>query len=164
MVGFPRSKKRISSGEIFSFPSNAPPMPPLTLRAKAARELGVLPFSPTAHPMALLRDDLPFEVIPSDRLPEHVGKEVEVAGLLAAFREVPQAGGALMAFVSLQDERGWAEAVFFPPAYQKVAPRLNGIGPYLLRGVVKERFGVLHLEGRDLKRFTRKHLKPEETS
>ncbi len=150
------AKKEPAVREFFPRPQTAPPLPPLTRRAQAARELAVLPFSPTAHPMALLREELPSGVLRARELSGHVGRQVEVAGLLAAFREVPGAGGAPMAFVSLQDETGWAEAVFFPPAYRKVAPALGGMGPYILGGIVRRRYGVLHIEGMSLRRLQRK--------
>jgi DNA polymerase III alpha subunit len=58
-----------------------------------------------------------------------------------------------MAFLSLHDETGWIEVVFFPPVYERVARSIRGTGPYIVRGTVKNRFGAVHVEGNELERL-----------
>ncbi len=129
------------------FPASYPPLPPLSLRRTMAQEFSVLGFAPSGNALALLRREAAADdLVPAAALERYDGKDVRVMGFLAAFREVPTKGGGRMAFASLQDDTGWAEVVFFGPAYRRNAARFGG-GLLIAHGTVRNRFGAVHLEG-----------------
>ncbi|HAK95558.1 MAG TPA: hypothetical protein DCM87_11260 [Planctomycetes bacterium] len=141
-------RRRRDGAEGLPFPVSYPPLPPLSARGRMAQEFAVLDFAPSGDALAALRRDLGVEdLVPAATLPRHEGRDVCVMGFLAAFREVPSSRGGRMAFASLQDETGWAEIVFFGPAYRRNAARVRG-GVLAARGTVRRRFGAVHVEGR----------------
>ncbi len=146
--------RRATPAAQMAFPVTVPypPLPPLSLRQRVAQEIAVLDFSPSIHPIGLFREEAAAAAVPACELGRRTGEVVDVIGVLAAFREVPTKRGGRMAFVSLQDETGWIEVVLFPPAYRRSARSLRGIGPYIVTGRVKNRFGALHLEGEAVRR------------
>ena len=139
----------------FPVPRYYPPLPPLTVRQKAAQELAVMAFAPSGSPLAILRAEAGCsDHVAAEALAAHQGREVRVMGLAAAFREAPLRRGGRMAFMSLQEETGWIEVVFFPREYRRLAAVLHGPGPFEVRGVVRGRFGALTLEARDAAEIT----------
>jgi DNA polymerase-3 subunit alpha/error-prone DNA polymerase len=51
-----------------------------------------------------------------------------------------------MAFVTLEDETGLVESVWFPDAYRRYGPLLERDQPLTLCGRISEEFGVAVLE------------------
>jgi DNA-directed DNA polymerase III PolC len=130
-------------------------LPDYSARDRLDGEEHVLGLTPTAHPMALLGRDLNVPGrLPIDRLNEHVGRTVTVAGLLAASRRARTRTGEFMKFISLEDEHGLIECVLFPDAYQRYGHLLVSRGPYVARGTMDNQHGALtltvaHLELRE---------------
>ena len=111
---------------------------------RARNELTYLQMHPSAHPMAVLRDeaarvgcrrvaDLPAP-----------GQPVKVAGLIAATRRLPTAAGP-MQFVTLEDESGLVEVVLFPGTYAALQDPVTAPGPFLITARVTEDHGDRHL-------------------
>lgn len=141
-------RRRRDGAEGLPFSVSYPPLPPLSPRRRMAQEFAVLDFAPSGGALAALRRDRGGEdLVPAAALARHEGRDVCVMGFLAALREIPSARGGRMAFASLQDETGWAEVVFFEPAYRRNAARVRG-GILAVRGTVRSRFGAVHVEGR----------------
>ena len=65
-------------------------------------------------------------------------KEVKVAGMVAALREITTKKGDRMGFVTLEDMKGVVEVVVFPEAYAKSHAWLKSDRPLLVVGNVDE--------------------------
>ena len=119
-------------------------LPEYAAEARLDGEEYVLGLTPSAHPMTVLgRDlDLPGR-LPIDRLAEHVGREVTVAGVLVAARRARTKSGEFMKFISLEDQHGLVECVLFPDAYQRYGHLLISRGPYVAGGTVENQHGAI---------------------
>jgi DNA-directed DNA polymerase III PolC len=100
--------------------------------------------------MSLFRSRLPPGLVPSGELPEHKGRVVQVAGVVAAWRDTTMVDGRLMQFVTLEDEGGLIEVTLFPGECPPV-PHLS-LGPYLATGQVDEEHGVFTVTARSFRR------------
>jgi DNA-directed DNA polymerase III PolC len=96
--------------------------------------------------LSLFRPGLPGDLITSRELPDHAGRLVRVAGLVATARHTPTTNGRTMQFVTLEDEWGLIEVTLFPGTCPPVA--YLTLGPYLVTGVVEEQYGVLTVTAR----------------
>ncbi len=106
------------------------------MAVKLAREREALGFFITGHPLLAYRslvERLTTCAIPElDRRPPD--QEVTVAGMVTAFRQVVTKKGDKMAFITLEDEHGSVEAVFFPKTYAASTRALSSEEPLLLTG------------------------------
>ena len=95
-------------------------LPPMDARAMAAAEAELLGFPVTIDPFAFWLEDLDRQgTVPVARLPELLGREVEVAGLQVCHRLHRTLQGGLMKFISIADASGIAETVLFPDMYRQ---------------------------------------------
>jgi DNA polymerase-3 subunit alpha len=93
--------------------------------------------------LSLCRPRLPPDLVTSRQLPDHLGKWVRLAGMVAASRHAEAVDGREVQFVTLEDEWGLIELTLFPGTCPSVA--YLRLGPYLATGVVEDRFGVVAL-------------------
>jgi DNA polymerase-3 subunit alpha len=105
--------------------------------------------------LALFRPQLPGAPNTSRDLASHVGRPIQVAGLVATARHTPTVDGRAMQFVTLEDEWGLIEVTLFPGTCPPVA--YLTLGPYLASGIVEDQYGVLTLTAR---RFQKLKLSP----
>jgi DNA-directed DNA polymerase III PolC len=113
---------------------------------RARHELRILGVHPSGHPMAALRPEVAragCEAI--DRLPQLVGREVCIGGLVAATRRLDTRAGQIMQFVTLEDETGMAKAVLFPGVYSALSDPVSNPGPFVMSGTVASDEGDVHL-------------------
>src|SRR5206468_2346877 len=82
--------------------------------------------------LSLFRPQLPHGLVTSRDLPEHRGRTVHVAGVVATARHTPLADSRVMQFVTLEDEWGLIEVTLFPDVCPPVA--YLQLGPYLVTG------------------------------
>lgn len=77
--------------------------------------------------------------VPSSRLARYAGREVAVAGVIAAGRSHTTKDGGRMLFMTLQDCDGLVEVVLFPETLKESNETLanGGHGPYLVHGTVQ---------------------------
>jgi len=103
----------LPAGSIPEFPSEDP-------QALSAWEMELLGFSITLSPFACRMDGIERRgTIPIDQLGEHVGREVEIAGIVVCTRRHTTVRGEFMKFISLADPTGIAEVSIFPRAYRR---------------------------------------------
>jgi DNA polymerase III alpha subunit len=137
-------------------PSDLSPLCQRTLDRHAWNALGVLP---RAHPFALW--DLPMQR-PwrcADVQPAMKGRTVTVMAWVVTSKAViatqlrGRDGSALaspsirpMAFVTLEDECGIAESVWFPETYQRYGPVIDAGIPFQVTGRIQVEYGVATLE------------------
>ena len=125
-------------------PSTLPDLPEHPLPQRLFYELELLGLSVSAHPMRLFRPIIDGEgLIPAAELPEHVGRQVRVAGILDAARRTETSRGDSMEFVTLEDETGVFEVTLFPRVYQQYGHALGALGPYLVEGRVDSQYGAV---------------------
>ena len=61
--------------------------------------------------------------------------------------------GRIMAFVTFSDETGNFEAVFYPDDYARLARKLRGMGPFLVRGPAEVDLGEVLIEAKEIERL-----------
>jgi len=109
------------------------------MAVKLAREREALGFFITGHPLEAykgLAESLTTCSIPElDRLSPD--REVSVAGMVTALRQVQTKKGDKMAFITIEDQRGSIECVLFPKTYAQNARALATEEPILLRGTLE---------------------------
>ena len=64
------------------------------------------------------------------------GSEVKVCGLVSGLKEIATKKGDRMAFMNLEDMKGFVEVILFPEVFKAALPCLRGGDPVLVRGVL----------------------------
>ncbi len=106
-------------------------------------EWEIMGFTCREHPLAPYRERLKASGVKiSTDIPRHAGRDIRLAGVIAAGRRIRTEKGQLMQFLTFDDEAGIFEAVLFPDVYQKARFLLNGPGPYLVEGRVENQYGA----------------------
>jgi DNA-directed DNA polymerase III PolC len=122
-----------------------PPLPevrPYDFRTRVAMEVDTLGFPVSAHPLVMWEEQIRrVSPIKARDLDRHRGRRARLAGWMITSKPIRTARGDAMEFVSLEDETGIFEAIFFPDTYRRYAPVLLTAGPYLVEGKVEDDFG-----------------------
>jgi error-prone DNA polymerase len=107
-------------------------------------DYGMLGLSPSYHPLALLRPDLPSEVLTAEQVrASRDGARVRTAGLVVCRQRPGTAKGFV--FLLLEDETGLVNVVVRPDLYDAQRSTIRG-EPYLcIEGTVQSRSGTLNL-------------------
>ncbi len=100
-------------------PTAAPVFPIPTLAERVRWDVDVLGFCVHTHPTLLFRPYLePYGVITTAALmDQRDGKRVRVAGVVLCRMRPPTKSGAVVVFITLEDETGLVDAVIFPKVY-----------------------------------------------
>jgi DNA-directed DNA polymerase III PolC len=101
--------------------------------------------------LSLLRQHLPEKRCRACELAENVGRQVAVAGVVAASRRTNTESGRPMQFITLEDETGLVDVTLFP-GNAALLPYLV-LGPYLATGVVEEQYGALTLNAQEVRKL-----------
>jgi DNA polymerase-3 subunit alpha len=64
------------------------------------------------------------------------GEEVKLCGLVSGLKEITTKKGDRMAFLSLEDMKGFVEVILFPEVFKAALPCLRGGDPILVRGTL----------------------------
>ncbi|MGQ9508490.1 MAG: DNA polymerase III subunit alpha [Thermodesulfobacteriota bacterium] len=64
------------------------------------------------------------------------GKEVKLCGLVNQIKEVMTKKGDRMAFLNLEDMKGWVEVILFPDVYKEASSHLKGGEPVFVCGTI----------------------------
>src|SRR5205085_11863732 len=107
-------------------------------------DYGLLGLSPSYHPLALLRGDLPKEVLTAEQVRgSRDGARVRSAGLVVCRQRPGTAKGFV--FLLLEDETGVINVVVRPNLYEAHRSTIRG-EPYLcIEGTVQLQSGTLNL-------------------
>ncbi|HYY88842.1 MAG TPA: DNA polymerase III subunit alpha, partial [Chloroflexota bacterium] len=107
-------------------------------------DYGLLGLSPSYHPLALLRPDLPPDVLTAEQVrAARDGARVRTAGLIVCRQRPGTAKGFV--FLLLEDETGLVNVVVRPDLYDAQRSTIRG-EPYLcIEGTVQLRSGTLNL-------------------
>jgi DNA polymerase-3 subunit alpha len=113
-------------------------------------EIEMLGFS-LCSPFELLQDELP-SLLTAEKLAEHLGKTVTIAGYLVTVKNTSTVKGERMHFGTFIDIEGnWIDTVHFPPSAKQFP--FTGSGCYVLKGKVVEEYGFFSLEIHEMKRL-----------
>jgi DNA-directed DNA polymerase III PolC len=119
-----------------------------------AMEFRCLDLSPRAHPLMLFRGRLSalaggsgkLNPVAARDLQQHTGRQVWAYGWLVTWRLTRvHRTGEMMKFVTLEDLTATFEVTLFPDTYSREGHKLNGPGPYLVRGRVENDHGAITL-------------------
>ena len=131
--------------------STPPPLKDISRRQKVKNEIELYGFVVSFQPMNLFREKTKDEnVIRAEQLPNFLGKQIKVAGMLITAKTVPTKNDELMQFISFEDETAIFETIFFPKVYKKYALQLHCQKAYILHGKVESEFGVISLNVCDI--------------
>ena len=81
------------------------------------------------------------------------GQEIKLCGLASSLKEIVTKKGDRMAFLNLEDMKGFVEVILFPEVFKNASPHLRGGDPILVRGILdlsEDRIKVKATEVRSL--------------
>jgi DNA polymerase-3 subunit alpha len=64
------------------------------------------------------------------------GAEVKICGLVSGLKEIVTKKGDRMAFLTLEDMKGFVEVILFPEVFKAALPCLRGGDPILIKGIL----------------------------
>jgi error-prone DNA polymerase len=119
-------------------------LPDMTDWERMVADYGLLGLSPSYHPLALLRHDLPDDVLTAEQVrATRDGACVRTAGLVVCRQRPGTAKGFV--FLLLEDETGVINVVVRPNLYEAQRSTIRG-EPYLcIEGTVQLQSGTLNL-------------------
>ena len=98
-----------------------PDVPEPTLHERLRMDYDILGLSPLCHPMVFYRDKLTKARVRKTselhKLPNNT--VVKVAGVVVVCMRPPTRSGAIVVFITLEDEEGLADCVVFPKVYDR---------------------------------------------
>jgi error-prone DNA polymerase len=107
-------------------------------------DYGLLGLSPSYHPLALLRQDLPSDILNAEQVrASRDGARVRTAGLVVCRQRPGTAKGFV--FLLLEDETGLVNVVVRPDLYTAHRSIFRGEQYLCIEGTVQLRSGTLNL-------------------
>ncbi len=91
------------------------------------------------------------------------GAEVKVCGLISGSKEIMTKKGERMAFVTLEDMKGYVEVILFPEVFKAALPLLRGGDPLLIKGILDLSDEQVKIKGSEVQSLS-KILIPETQS
>ncbi|SNB45880.1 DNA polymerase III subunit alpha [Geobacter sp. DSM 9736] len=132
-----------NEGHLFDVNPETPVVSPYDEKAVLRQEIESLGFLVSRHPLTLYRDEwLRYRPIKAIEMINHAGKSVTMVGWWITTKTVEDKHGRPMEFISFEDTTAIFDATFFPEVYKKFCRRLSQNRPYLLKGLIKEEFGI----------------------
>jgi error-prone DNA polymerase len=119
-------------------------LPDMSDWERMVADYGLLGLSPSYHPLALLRADVPKDVLSAEQVRgTHDGAHIKTAGLVVCRQRPGTAKGFV--FLLLEDETGVVNVVIRPDLYEAQRSTLRG-EPYLcIEGSVQLHSGTLNV-------------------
>jgi len=128
-----------------------------------------LDFAVTMHPMEHLRSQCDNNRwVKVSHLRQHIGRRVNVAGIVRITKRTKTRQGQYMKFILLEDETGMVDGVLFPDAYQRWGSVLPHGRFLVIQGrvaddcgslaITVERLEVLKVKSADFTNFADKKL------
>jgi DNA polymerase-3 subunit alpha len=101
-----------------------------------AFEKETIGFYISRHPLATLQEEIRRHTLEdtSTLVSRRNGGEVKVCGLVSELKEIVTKKGDRMAFMTLEDMKGFIEVILFPEVYKNSLTCLRGGDPILVRG------------------------------
>ncbi len=89
------------------------------------------------------------------------GAEVKICGLVSALKEIVTKKGDRMAFLTLEDMKGFAEVILFPEVFKAALPCLRGGDPLLVTGTLDLSEEHIKLKGTEVRSLLQLTSSPE---
>jgi error-prone DNA polymerase len=169
-LGVAASGHSVPGGVQLTLPLDVPEAPPLRELSDWERlvaDYGSFRISIAQHPMELLREDLPDQVVTSrDLLRLRHGSRLQIAGLVVARQRPATAKG--VTFMLFEDEWGTINLVVPPPVYERNRLIVRTEPFVLAAGRLEKRGGTINvvvetlraIERPDLPRAPVRHIEP----
>jgi error-prone DNA polymerase len=119
-------------------------LPDMTDWERMVADYGLLGLSPSYHPMALLRGDLPSDVLTAEQVrAAGNGARIRTAGLVVCRQRPGTAKGFV--FLLLEDETGVVNIVVRPDLYEAKRSTIRGESYLCIEGTVQLQSGTLNV-------------------
>jgi len=79
------------------------------------------------------------------------GDEIKICGLVSGLKEINTKKGDRMAFLNLEDMKGFVEVILFPEVFKSALPHLRGGDPILVRGILELSEDRVKIRGLEVK-------------
>jgi DNA polymerase-3 subunit alpha len=103
-----------------------------------AFEKETIGFYISRHPLAHYQEEIKKHTdLDTSTLPKlQNGAEVKICGLVSGLKEIVTKKGDRMAFLTLEDMKGFVEVILFPEVFKAALPCLRGGDPLLVKGTL----------------------------
>jgi DNA polymerase-3 subunit alpha len=103
-----------------------------------AFEKETIGFYISRHPLSRYEDEIKRHTeLDTSALPKlKNGAEIKICGLVSALKEIVTKKGDRMAFLTLEDIKGFVEVILFPEVFKAALPSLRGGDPLLVKGTL----------------------------
>jgi DNA polymerase-3 subunit alpha len=103
-----------------------------------AFEKETIGFYISRHPLSRYEDEIKkYTNLDTSTLPKlQNGAEVNICGLVSGLKEIVTKKGDRMAFLTLEDMKGFVEIILFPEVFKAASPCLRGGDPLLVKGIL----------------------------
>jgi len=103
-----------------------------------AFEKETIGFYISRHPLSRYEDEIKkYTNLDTSTLPKlQNGAEVNICGLVSGLKEIVTKKGDRMAFLTLEDMKGFVEVILFPEVFKAASPCLRGGDPLLVKGIL----------------------------
>jgi DNA polymerase-3 subunit alpha len=118
-----------------------------------AFEKETIGFYISRHPLSRYEDEIKkYSDLDTAALPKlQNGAEVKVCGLVSALKEIVTRKGDRMAFLTLEDMKGFVEVILFPEVFKAALPCLRGGDPLLVSGTLDLSEEHIKIKGTDVR-------------
>jgi DNA polymerase-3 subunit alpha len=95
-------------------------------------------FYISRHPLSRYQEEIKkYTDVDTSTLPKlQNGSEVKICGLVSVLKEIVTKKGDRMAFLTLEDMKGFVEVILFPEVFKAALPHLRGGDPLLVKGTL----------------------------
>jgi DNA polymerase-3 subunit alpha len=103
-----------------------------------AFEKETIGFYISRHPLLRYQEEInKYTELDTSALPKlQNGAEVKICGLVSGLKEIVTKKGDRMAFLTLEDMKGFVEVILFPEVFKAALPCLRGGDPLLVKGTL----------------------------
>jgi len=128
-----------------------------------AFEKETIGFYISRHPLSHYEDEIKKHTnLDTSTLPRlQNGAEVKVCGLVSGLKEIVTKKGDRMAFLTLEDMKGFVEVILFPEVFKAALPCLRGGDPLLIRGTLDLSEDHVKIKGAEVYSLPKLPLSPK---
>jgi DNA polymerase-3 subunit alpha len=118
-----------------------------------AFEKETIGFYISRHPLARYQEEIEriTRVDTSALSTLQSGDEIKICGLVSGLKEINTKKGDRMAFLNLEDMKGFVEVILFPEVFKAALPHLRGGDPIIVRGILELSEDHVKIRGLEVK-------------
>jgi DNA polymerase-3 subunit alpha len=122
-------------------------------------------FYISRHPLSRYREEIKKVTIEDTSTLSGLrnGEEVKICGLVSGLKEIITKKGDRMAFMTLEDMKGFVEVIVFPEVFKAALPCLRGGDPVLVRGTLDLSEEHIKIKGTEIRSLPEVPLSTEKT-